>query len=189
MPDAPPKPPTLVLLLLGGLFAVGGLVLLGLGVPGVIGASADASLIPTEGRVGDVSSYRRKLWVTGTGPNRSTHENVIVVAYSYAVDGKRYSGRRYAFDEPDEAITDDAEAQARIESVRAADAIKVLYDPADPSQAVLARREMAPAVVVSVLGTVLMILGPGLMVGWWRARRSYHRLKAIHEGTAEWSPP
>lgn len=189
MTDPPPKPPTLVRLLLGGVLITAGLAGLALGVPGVLGARADASLATTEGTVDRVSSYRRQLVFTPTGPGRPTHENVIQVEYSYTVGEKGYSGRRYAFDEPDEGITDDTRAQARIRQLQSAEAVAVLYDPADPSRAVLTRREMLPPVVVSVLGAVGLALGVALALSWRSARRSYRQLKAIHDGEMEWSPP
>jgi hypothetical protein len=171
-----PKPPSAVRVIFGAIILVGSVVFAGLGVPGVVGARADQALRETEGNVLSVSSERRRLLTRGRSPNSPTHENLIEVKFRYQVDGKPYEGREHAFDEPREIITDDAEAKRRIAELRAAKRITVLYDPADPSRAVLDRRELPPALAVSIVGGVGLLVSLWLLLGWWRDRRAYLKL-------------
>lgn len=171
--------PSAVRVVFGIPLVIGALILLGFGVPGIVGASADRAMKPVAGEVVSVSSERRRLLTRGTSPNSPTHENLIRVRYRYVVDGKTYEGDVHALDEPRETITDDAKAKARIEALRSAEELTVLVHPADPERAVLARRQMAPAVAVSVVGAILFSIGLILLLGWRRDRRVYERLSSI----------
>jgi hypothetical protein len=176
MDDARPRRPATVKLIFGTILVGGSLILLGLGVPGVLGARADNALVAVEGVVMSVVSDRQGLWVRSNSPNAPTHENLITVSYAYTVDGVAYAGDTWAFDEPRESITNDAEAAQRLEALVDADGITVLYDPTDPSVSVLSKRELAPAAVVTVVGGVGVPVGGFLLWGWWASRRAGPRV-------------
>lgn len=155
--------------------------MLGLGIPGVLGAQADASLVPVEGTVLEVQSKRSLLLVRGTSANSPSHETSVHVRYRYAFESVEYTGNRYAFDEPHEGITDEDEARARVEELRAGSSLTVLVDPGAPERAALARRELGPPLVFTLLGSLALFGGLGWLVRWGIARRTKTRFE--HQAT------
>jgi hypothetical protein len=146
--------------------------MLGLGIPGVLGAQSDAALVAVEGTVLDVQSERRALLVRSTSPNAPTHETWIHVTYRYGYDAEEYTGHRYAFDEPREGITDDDLAQSRLRVLQPGASLPVLVDPQAPERAVLARRVLGPPLAFSIVGGLAFIVGVGLLVQWLLTRRA-----------------
>ncbi|CAN0556159.1 unnamed protein product [Laminaria digitata] len=137
--------------------SLAGCALLGLGFWGVQGALADQDLAQTDGVVVASSTKQISLMMRSNSPNAPTHDTVFDVQYQYTVAGDRYTGRRHSYDELHEALTDPQEIVARLAAVAPGEPVAVYYSPADPAQAVLARREMGPAAFAGGLGLGLLL--------------------------------
>jgi hypothetical protein len=184
MAVAPPSPPGAARGIVGALLVLVSTIVIGLAARDLHGAGVDAELKKTTGKIESVTSERRRLLVRSDSPNAPTHETVIHVAFSYTVDGEPHVGTRYSMNEEHETIANDAAAQARLTALRVGSPVPVLYDPRDPSRAVLARRAAKGPLAGAIVASIGSLIGIGLLGSWWARRRRHAALTAVSEGDA-----
>lgn len=171
--------PKRVLLFLAAGALVAGLCLSVVGALGLGWASDDAKWRETSAEVLSVASEPRPYQCEGARP-RACLGTQISVSYAWTVDGTRYRGNRYSQDEVVGLWGEDSndEASAFEARLRAEKRVPAFVNPDDPSEAILFRREAAPALVASGMGSFLLTVGLTLLVVYLVRRRSYRRALA-----------
>lgn len=145
--------------------ALAAVAALAVGVWGVTGWAWDLRLVPAVGVVESVSSRTEPIWIRADHPDAASEQVVVTVAYRWQVGEATYRGDRFMWDERHEAITDPDEARLRVRGLQPGTRVGLWVDPRDPSQAVMARRILAPPLLVSGMGLGLL-LAAGLTLLW-----------------------
>lgn len=167
-----PRVRPLFRLVLAALAAIAGLALGGVGLVGVLDAREEASWPAVQAEIVGVERGTYTYRSEGSRPGTRTGTR-IVVTYRYQAGGRTHTSTRYSTDEAHDDFPEgsEAEAAARFAALQRASHVTVHVSPDDPSRAVLAGAELAPAIVVSVLGGVLL-LGAALLALSARRRSS-----------------
>ena len=100
--------------------------------------------------------------------NRNQHE--VVVEYEFEVNGERYQGNRYDYENQGEFFCQVEPANDRAKAIESKKTVTVYYDPKNPSKSVLAP---ADASYVYVGAPVLGVAGLLLVAFFFRQRKRY----------------
>lgn len=158
---APPSP--VMILLVGGAFAVFGLPLVWLALSTFAKDRGIAKWPRAEGKIISsriASSIRTSRDKDGYSQQYTTY--TPEVAYSYAVDGTEYEGSAVA--RVDVSTSTRAVIAACVDRYAPGKAIMVFYDPADPTTAYLEVRRSVGAAILLGLGGTLTAIGV-LLIG------------------------
>jgi hypothetical protein len=172
---APPEPGAAssrasyrVVLFLGVFLILNALGLVGVAVAGVLGSVADEELEPLTGRVTAVQVERDPARSRG----REASPHLLKVSYEYEVGGKVYSGSQYSRSDAHQRFDSRVEADERAAALLSERELTLYRDPAEPSKAVIARRERGPMFPMGLLGVAVGLLGLFCVNVYTRRRRA-----------------
>jgi hypothetical protein len=150
---------------LAGLASLAACALLFFGLRGLLMAAEQAEWDSVQARILSVESARYRYHVDGPHPGDRLGTR-ITVKYRYTVGGRSYTSSRYRLTEPhdDWAEGREDEAAARLAELKSASTLTVHVPPGDPTGAVIDTEEVAPAVVVTALGSVILVGALGFLV-------------------------
>jgi hypothetical protein len=151
--------------------AVGGAVLMAVGIVGISAASGESGFVAVKAEIVDVDSGPHKYHSDGPRPGDRVGTR-ITVTYRYEVDGESFTSTRYSSDEAHDDFAQGSEKDAaeRLAKLRKRNTLTVYVDPSDASQAVIARAETAPAIVATVFGACAVLFFGVFGVVAWRRR-------------------